>query len=401
MLRAPILLGFVLLLLLNAGYGCSCIGFGPACTEVVSPGTSAVFLGKVVSLTPSKPVHMKARKDPEEFDVEINMVDVRLSVEETYKGVSTSEVVVNTASDEAACGFPFKKGERYVVYASENQGKLYTSICQRTLPLKFAEKDLEYLRHFKDAPPTGSIFGSYKRYTFDPAFKPKFEPSIMDHYRPPEEEYRAMAPMTGETVTLTAADGIQQQAKINSEGGFLFSGLAPGKYKIAVTPPAGLARAYGYAAGMSPFGVDELSIPSKGCAEVTYRTEPDGHISGRIVNQDGAPLPNVSVSFWKAAEKFNIYASAYVNNNDDGTFDLGPLPPGEYKLAAHVWLLPQGYPGEPDREKLTNATLRFFPGATSPDAATLIKVGFGEHVSGIEIKIPFDPAQWKDVKASQ
>ncbi len=148
--------------------------------------------------------------------------------------------------------------------------------------------------------------------------------------------------------------------------------------------------------------LDAIEVLSKGCAEVTFRTQPDGRISGRILNEDGSFLPNVEVIVWNAAEKFEFYRGAVRDyNKEDGSFDLGPLPPGEYILGAYVWVLPQGFPAMADeREKLTQATLRFFSGATSPGSARMIKVGFGEHVANIELRIPFDPAAWKSIKGS-
>ena len=401
MLHRSVVLCILLLLVGAYSEACSCAGFGPACAETVSPQVSAVFLGTVVSVASSS--RLPRSLDTRELSASLfgDMLDVKLSVQEAYKGVSSKEVVVSTNRAESACGFPFKTGQQYVVYANEHEGKLFTSICQRTLPVKSVEKDLEYLRKLKDSPQTAFIGGSYKKYTFDPHFVPKFTPSIMDHYRPPEEEYRAMAPMTGEEVTLTAKDSEQRKTKINNDGRFLFEDLAPGKYSIKVTVPPGLSPPIGYAAGMHS-RLDAIEVLSKGCAEVTFRTQPDGRISGRILNEDGSFLPNVEVIVWNAAEKFEFYRGAVRDfNKEDGSFDLGPLPPGEYILGAYVWVLPQGFPAMADeREKLTQATLRFFSGATSPGSARMIKVGFGEHVANIELRIPFDPAAWKSIKGS-
>ncbi len=358
---------------------CTCVGFGPACAEAVSPHVSAVFLGTVESI--GMPSLWEIFTDRRELSATLRgEVEVTLSVQEAYKGVSSKKVAVRTNSSEAACGFPFQKGQQYVVYASEYKGKLYTSICQRTLPARLVAKDLAYLRKMKDLPETSEIFGTYKRYTYDPNFVPRFTPSIMDHYRPPEEEYRAMAPMTGETVTLTSQNGQELKTKVDPSGEFSFTALPPGKYSIKVTVPPKLAPARGYAAGVG-FRLDSLEVLPKGCAEVTFRTEPDGHIGGRIVNSGGHPLTHV--------------------DNEDGTFDLGPLPPGEYILGAYVWSLPQGFPAMAnDRERLQNATLRFFPGTREFKAAKPMVVGYGEHVTRVELRIPFDLAAWKDVKPS-
>ena len=46
-------------------------------------------------------------------------------------------------------------------------------------------------------PSTVTIKGTAWKYTHDPNFKPKVQPSLMDHYRPQEQDYMAMAPESG------------------------------------------------------------------------------------------------------------------------------------------------------------------------------------------------------------
>lgn len=50
--------------------------------------------------------------------------------------------VVFTGPHEAACGFRFRRGAYYIVYANENDGSYHTSICTRTARLSDAEEDL-------------------------------------------------------------------------------------------------------------------------------------------------------------------------------------------------------------------------------------------------------------------
>ena len=82
---------------------------------------------------------------------------------------------------------------------------------------------------------------------------------------------------------------------MNADGRFLFEGLPPGTYSVKASVPAGLSQPIGYAAGFhSP--VDALEVLAKGCAEVTFRTQPDGRIRGHILDQNGDPLLNAFIS---------------------------------------------------------------------------------------------------------
>lgn len=391
----------LLLLVLALGsssFACTCPGFGPACAEVVRPDVSAVFFGTVESIEVPQ---AGQSYDGREMSANLGggVVEVLFRVREVFKGVSSSTLSVRTNRSEAACGFPFQEAESYLVYATEHAGKLYTSICQRTRPERLAAEDLAYLRRIQDMANDALIFGTYKRYTYDPTFVPKFTPSIMDHYRPPEEEYRAMAPMTGETITIIGETGKQWETQIDENGQFLIRGLPPGKYRFRATAPPKLAPPFGHAEGGVMRGPGLLQVGPKGCAEITFRTEPDGHIAGRILDTNGHPLSNTEVRVWNAQEEFHFNTGySYQQTNSDGTFDVGPMPPGEYIVAAFVWVLPQGLPSKPeDQERLTEATLRFYPDTPDHHAATPIVLDLGQHVSNVELRIHFDPDAWKNV----
>lgn len=54
------------------------------------------------------------------------------AVEEVVKGNPTNPQRVNTARGEATCGFPFKEGRRYVVFASSDGGTYTTALFSGT-----------------------------------------------------------------------------------------------------------------------------------------------------------------------------------------------------------------------------------------------------------------------------
>ena len=71
------------------------------------------------------------------------------------------EIVVYTNLDSAACGFPFSRGDRYLVFAHRAaNGPLTVSICSSTKPLSRFNGDYKYLRSLKTtAPPFGRLRG--------------------------------------------------------------------------------------------------------------------------------------------------------------------------------------------------------------------------------------------------
>lgn len=124
-------------------HACSCTESGPPCQTFFQ--TEAVFVGTVRSVTPAPRVPPL-------------LENVRVEFEETvgFRGVGGSTPTVFTNSDGPACGYPFKVGQRYVVYASRYNGaaSLVTSTCSRTRPIAEAAEDLAFFQSLSSA--TGS-----------------------------------------------------------------------------------------------------------------------------------------------------------------------------------------------------------------------------------------------------
>ena len=117
----------------EAGLACTCVPpKGPAEEFELA---AAVFSGKVVEVR-------KHRRGGDMFAG----VEAVMRVQRVWKGVRAETVSVFTASHSAACGYGFKEGRTYLVYAYKDaQGRLSTGICGRTRRLKNAGEDLKEL----------------------------------------------------------------------------------------------------------------------------------------------------------------------------------------------------------------------------------------------------------------
>lgn len=117
----------------EAGLACTCVPSKRPAEELEL--ASAVFSGKVVEV----------RKHGRSEDIFAG-VEAVLRVGRVWKGVEGATVSVFTASHSAACGYGFKGGRTYLVYAHKDaQGRLSTGICGRTRRLKDAGEDLKEL----------------------------------------------------------------------------------------------------------------------------------------------------------------------------------------------------------------------------------------------------------------
>ena len=72
-------------------------------------------------------------------------VQVTVQVARVWKGPEYTTLVVHTAPGEASCGYEFKIGTEYLVYARGTEANLQTSLCSRTQLLSAASEDLKVL----------------------------------------------------------------------------------------------------------------------------------------------------------------------------------------------------------------------------------------------------------------
>lgn len=116
-------------------YACSCAMPGSPTEEMAKSG--AVFSGKVIEIVDrNKNGLTHSSADP---------MEVVITVDEIWKGIDESQVVVVTERDSASCGFQFEVDKNYIVYASKDGDQLRASLCSRTALLSAAVDDLSEL----------------------------------------------------------------------------------------------------------------------------------------------------------------------------------------------------------------------------------------------------------------
>lgn len=117
----------------KSSLACSCAPPQSASQELKR--ATAVFSGRVVEIK-------RHRQSSDLFAT----VEVVFEVRKAWKGVNHQRVSVFTSSQSAACGYGFKEGRTYLVYAHGDEAeKLMTGLCSRTRRLKDARGDLEEL----------------------------------------------------------------------------------------------------------------------------------------------------------------------------------------------------------------------------------------------------------------
>ena len=105
----------------------------PPAPLVALDNADAVFAGKVIKIVPNA------------GDYPTRLL-VTLEVDSYWKGDFGEVVLVETASNSAACGFPFEEGDSYLVYGNLYETNvLSTNLCTRTVHMDRAGADIREL----------------------------------------------------------------------------------------------------------------------------------------------------------------------------------------------------------------------------------------------------------------
>lgn len=221
-----------------AAMACSCAFAGPPCRAFVD--ASAVFVGKVIGIDDAKGA---------EGGYEFYGRRVRFAIVEAFTGVAGSNAEVYTGHGGGDCGYGFRSGRSYLVYAyrDANSSRLVTGICSRTRPVGEADEDLSYLRTRND-PARGSGIEGY-------AFRLKRD-------RNGDTSWDSYA----EGITLVIERGEKSwKLKTGNQGKFALWQLAPGTYRVRGSDPKG------YIVSVTP---ESVEVPSNGCVHATVMLTP-------------------------------------------------------------------------------------------------------------------------------
>ena len=137
MIRNVLIIWVILLnvfLYFDFAFPCTCAPPGTPTEELEK--SDAVFKGTVVEL---KVDTLRVQNAAMLF------FRVKFEVVAAWKGVDLGEVTLSTNFESAACGFPFKQGVDYLVYAFSQNDSLSTNLCTRTKKLSEAQEDLDEL----------------------------------------------------------------------------------------------------------------------------------------------------------------------------------------------------------------------------------------------------------------
>lgn len=348
----------------EARAACSCAGEAPPCEAYWQ--ASAVFVGTVTAVgeTPRlSPEEARRREDAGEFVIDRRVF--RFSVERPLRGVEGTAVEVHTGMGGGDCGYGFRTGGRYLVYAyrDEKRGTLHTGICSRTRPLGKADADLRYINGLGQGPAAGgTIYGQ-----------------VFKNLRVVREEGDGFErePLAGAAVEVTGG-GKKFRAVTDAGGNFSAGGLPAATYKVRLDVPETLLV-------YQP--EREVRIEERGCATEYFSVVSNGRLAGCVYDAGGRPAAKVSLRL-SDPSKGEMYFRGYTNHartDAEGRYEFTGVPAGRYVIKLRF----DG--AETDSERPFPAV--YHPNVSDPARAAVVSVGEGERVADYDLHLPPLPAE--------
>ncbi len=336
---------------------CSCGGSPFVCngmTDLATVGHTAVFVGMVVSIAT---VH-GAIGSPGQKNSVILERRVRLRIDEAFTRLSGTEIQVTTNGMSAMCGYDFREGQRYLVYAtgSASDPSLQVSLCSRTRPLAEASDDVELLRGFARGRAQRRIFGAV---------------------------HIARAAGGASTAPrglkiVASRDGRRYETVTDALGQFRFRRLPAGQYSIR----AWLNDSFSKKALLEPVLSNEQA-----CAEVSFVFRPGARIAGTLTDVAGRPVEGTTVVI-KDITPFELRPvqgpdSYSGTSNARGRFEIDGVLAGAYVIG----ILPRTRTRErPSVSYVTVAARLDRPKASQ--TTTLLGLSRDQNLEDVKLQLP-------------
>lgn len=373
-----LILPLIILCCVDVARACTCVSTPSPCSSFKD--TPVVFVGVVTSIKEDK---VDIVRFGEKVTVRTGLL-ASFSVEEPLKGIKQNTVDVATGGGGGDCGYPFKAGKRYLVYAYNSEGaalnssisrtviggksgmsaQLTASICSRTRPLKYAADDIELIRALNSGKSQTRIFGRVAQF----ARKLGTYEYNIDH----------VGPLTDLKIKAENSDG-HYEATTDREGHYKITDLKPGKYKVSVLLPDGYGPLFEFD-GTS----ENVHITSEACGiEVNFDAQIDGRISGHVFDSDGSPVTDnvqVSIVTLESSTKGIALAesrSEYTKNK--GWYEFDGLQPGKYLLGINIARPPDKHSPYP---------MVYFPNTSDRTQARVFTISVGEKLKNIDFHLP-------------
>ncbi|HUJ22241.1 MAG TPA: carboxypeptidase-like regulatory domain-containing protein [Bryobacteraceae bacterium] len=200
-------------------------------------------------------------------------------------------------------------------------------------------------------------------------------------------EGRVISAASGEGVNnaeigVYAPDNQRYTTTTRADGRFAVQEMESGRYRLYVSK-RGFARFMYGARGNNRAGSTLSLDPGQRLADLVLRISPQGVITGRVLDEDGDPVPFVMVQLTRYGfdrGKRQLQAWGGGSTNDLGEYRIFGVSQGKYYLSAAMETDPEQYGTQ-------GYVATYYPRAVDPAGATAIEVRPGSLVRGVDITL--------------
>ncbi|MEN6601534.1 MAG: carboxypeptidase-like regulatory domain-containing protein [Bryobacteraceae bacterium] len=202
-------------------------------------------------------------------------------------------------------------------------------------------------------------------------------------------------PLRRVTLTAKRIDGKGEPAttQVDDYGRFVFQNLAAGGYLLSGERNGFDRQIHG--SRSNPNTGTVLAVKDgQPVTGVVFRLFPNAVLSGRVLDSDGEPMPNVGVRVLRREYrdgKRDWYPASFGSTNDRGEYRLSGLRPGNYLVIAADYnfglaMLTATKGAQPEAPDRINGTT-YYPGTLEAERAEPVTVVRGEDRRGIDIQL--------------
>jgi len=178
----------------------------------------------------------------------------------------------------------------------------------------------------------------------------------------------------------------------DAQGHFQFDSVEPGSYGLQVSHNGFLTLLYGQRKPDSP-GANLTLSPGQKMTDLIFKLLRSASISGRIMDEDGEPLPNVQVKPYRVSSRrgrTGLSAVGETLTNDLGEYRIFGLPPGRYYIRAHYHAQNFNLDGIPPSSPQTSKEdypPTFYPNTPDPAKASPITAKARNEISSVDFML--------------
>ncbi len=180
-------------------------------------------------------------------------------------------------------------------------------------------------------------------------------------------------------------------ARTNSEGHYAITNIDPGKYVLTVQKNGFVTTSYGVKGGGRMASGTVLNLSARATMKnIDVPLTAQGVVIGRVVDEDGEPIPNVQVRAMRMMYqngRRSLMTASGSSTNDKGEYRMFGVPPGRYYISA-LYRETTFYPATEIRSDTDGDYAPvFYPATTSAQNALQVDVPAGHEVSGIDLRL--------------